>query len=181
MFYQIMNVGREKIGLVWDDDGGKPKIGKIYLPDFKQDLRNKIVQDFPDVIKTPRRMPGGIDELVAGLYEGKALKFDLSCLKWAGLSDFSVKVLRQTCKIPRGKVATYSGLASKTGSARAARAVGTVMANNPFPIVIPCHRVVRAGGFPGRYGGGTDMKKQLLEKEGIRLEQDGSVPSRQID
>jgi len=75
--------------------------------------------------------------------------------------------LLQTFKIPRGGVVSYSDLAKKTGKRNAARAVGRVMAANPFPLIIPCHRVIRADGKLGGFGGGLEMKKNLLEKEGI--------------
>lgn len=179
--YQIIKVGKKEIGLVWNDDGKKPVVEKIYLPDPKQNMAARILKDFPDVIKTPRRIPDGIDAFITGLYEGKKVKFDLSLLNLSGLNDFSVKVLKQTFKIPRGKVSTYSGLAVRAGAPRAARAVGTVMANNPFPIVIPCHRVVRADGSIGRFGGGSDMKKQLLKKEGVVLDAKGNITSEHLD
>ncbi|MDD4242001.1 MAG: MGMT family protein, partial [Smithellaceae bacterium] len=70
---------------------------------------------------------------------------------------------------------TYSGLAKRAGHPGAARAVGTVMANNPFPIIVPCHRVVRADGSIGRFGGGSAMKKELLEKEGVLFDARGRV------
>lgn len=181
MFYQIISVGKKKIGLVWNDNGKRPLIERIYLPDPNRNMADKIAQDFPIIVKTPRRFPGGLDALITGLYQGKALKFDLSCLDWSGLSDFSVKVLRQAYKIPRGKVLTYSELASKAGFPKAARAAGSVMANNPFPIVIPCHRIIRSGGELGQFGGGVNMKKQLLEKEGVIVDVKGKVPLRQID
>ena len=176
MYYQIIKVGKEEIGLVWSDAAGKPRVEFIYLPGGKEKMKNRIVRDFPAIHMTPRMIPDGIDQLIADLYNGKKQNFDLSLLNLSGLTEFSVKVLRQAYKIPRGKVATYSGLAAKAGSPRAARAVGSVMANNPFPIVIPCHRVVRADGRPGQFGGGSDMKKQLLEKEGIILNTQGKVP-----
>ena len=91
------------------------------------------------------------------------------------LTDFSAKVLKQACKIPRGKVATYSGLAAKLGKPRAARAVGTALANNPFPIIIPCHRVVRADGSLGGFGGGLRMKRELLHREGVALNAEDRV------
>lgn len=173
----MIKVGKEEIGLVWSEIGQKPQVEYIYLPQAKEKMAERIRKDFPAINKIQRRIPGGIDQIIAGLYDGKKLKFDLSLLNWSGLTDFSVKVLRQTFKIPRGKVATYSGLALKAGAPGAARAVGTVMAGNPFPIVVPCHRVVRACGKVGEYGGGGHMKKQLLEKEGISLDAQGSVPS----
>ena len=180
MFYQVIHVGKDKIGLVWSESEGKPKIHKIYLPDPDRNIVDRLMTDYPDLIKKQRLIPNGIDEKIAGLYEGKALKFDLSCLNWSGLSDFSVEVLKQAFKIPRGKVLTYAGLAAKAGSPGAARAAGSVMANNPFPIVIPCHRIIRAGGSIGQFGGGVRMKKELLEKEGVACSQDGKVPLHHI-
>ena len=174
MFYQIINVGNDEIGLVWDDVGGKPRVEYIYLPG-KEKMSKRIVRDFPAIHKTPRAIMNGIDRLIVDLYNGKKMNIDLSLLNLSRLKGFSAKVLKQTFKIPRGKVATYSGLAAKVGNPRAARAVGTALANNPFPIIIPCHRVIRADGKPGRFGGGSDMKIQLLEKEGVILDKQGRV------
>ena len=75
---------------------------------------------------------------------------------------------------------TYSGLAAAVGSPKAARAVGTALANNPFPIVIPCHRVIRANGALGQFGGGVSMKKTLLEREGVPAGSDGAVRQKDI-
>ncbi|MFO7568523.1 MAG: MGMT family protein [Smithellaceae bacterium] len=61
-------------------------------------------------------------------------------------------------------------MAARIGAPRAARSVGTALAGNPFPIVIPCHRVIRACGTPGRFGGGAGMKIALLEKEGVEMD-----------
>jgi methylated-DNA-[protein]-cysteine S-methyltransferase len=180
MFYQILKVGKAEIGLVWSEVGKRPQVEYIYLPCAKQKMVDRIRKNFPAVSKMPRRITGGIDQTIAGLYEGRKLAFDLKLLNWSGLSDFSARVLKQTYKIPRGKVATYSGLAAKVDAPGAARAVGTVMANNPFPIVIPCHRVVRAGGSVGEFGGGSNMKKQLLEKEGLILDEPGRIPVKDI-
>jgi methylated-DNA-[protein]-cysteine S-methyltransferase len=180
MYYQIIKVGKEEIGLVWSDAAGKPRVEFIYLPGNKEKMKNRIVRDFPAIHVTPRAIPGGIDQLIADLYNGKKQNFDLSLLNLSRLTEFSARVLKQTCKISRGKVDTYSGLAAKVGSPRAARAVGSVMANNPFPIVIPCHRVVRADGRPGQFGGGSDMKKQLLAREGIVFDTRGIVPVKHI-
>jgi methylated-DNA-[protein]-cysteine S-methyltransferase len=67
-----------------------------------------------------------------------------------------------------GETVTYGELAEMAGRPRAARFVGNVMARNPIPILIPCHRVVAAGGRLGGYGAtGTDTKRWLLEREGV--------------
>jgi len=78
-------------------------------------------------------------------------------------------VLAQTSRIPFGHTSTYGAIAGKIGRPRAARAVGNALGSNPIPIVIPCHRVLRAGGALGGYGGGVDRKETLLALEGAVL------------
>jgi len=169
MFYQIIKVKKEEIGLVWQFVHGKPQLEYIYLPNPKEKLKERIIKDFPEINKIPRKISGGIDDRIAKLYFGKKENIDLSLLNLSKLTDFSAKVLKQACKIPRGKVVTYSGLAAKLGRPGAARAVGTALANNPFPIIIPCHRVVRADGSLGGFGGGLKLKRELLDREGVAL------------
>ena len=178
MHYQIIKVGKEEIGLVWDYAGKKPRVEYIYLPNPKRKLKERIIKDFPEINKIPRKIPGGIDGRIAKLYLGKKENVNLLLLNLSKLTDFSAKVLKQACKIQRGKVATYSGLAGKIGVKGAARAVGTVLANNPFPLIMPCHRVVRADGSLGGFGGGLAMKRELLTKEGISLDRKRRVPAK---
>jgi O-6-methylguanine DNA methyltransferase len=85
-----------------------------------------------------------------------------------GLSGFRRAVLAETLRIPAGRTRTYGWLAAKVGRPRAARAVGRVMATNPLPLVIPCHRVVGSDGSLHGYGGGLPMKAALLRMEGAR-------------
>jgi O-6-methylguanine DNA methyltransferase len=177
MHYQIIKVGKEEIGLVWDYAGKKLRVEYIYLPNPKRKLKERIVKDYPEINKSPHKIPGGIDDRIAKLYFGKKENIDLSLLNLSKLTDFSAKVLKQACKIQRGKVATYSGLAGKIGVKGAARAVGTALANNPFPLIMPCHRVVRADGSLGGFGGGLAMKRELLTKEGISLDRKRRVPA----
>ena len=68
--------------------------------------------------------------------------------------------------MPPGSVASYGELARRIGQPGASRAVGNALGNNPLPIVIPCHRIVREGGNLGGYTGGLHIKKRLLEIEG---------------
>ena len=87
-------------------------------------------------------------------------------LDMANVPPFHGKVLRACRRIPYGKTLTYAALAARAGSPRAARAVGQAMARNPLALVVPCHRVVAAGGGLGGYGGGLDLKQRLLKLEG---------------
>ena len=73
-------------------------------------------------------------------------------------------------KIPPGKVSTYGDIARALGHPRAARAIGRIIANNPNPIIIPCHRVIKSNGEIGGFAYGEQWKKQILEKEGIRFQ-----------
>ena len=85
-------------------------------------------------------------------------------------NNFHEAVLNLVKKIPRGKITTYGEIARElTGSVRAARSVGQAVARNPYPIHIPCHRVVRSNGDIGGYRLGVDMKIRLLREEGIEL------------
>lgn len=81
------------------------------------------------------------------------------------LTDFQLRVLEETLKIPLGQVRTYGWLAKQIGSPRAVRAVGSALRKNPYPLLIPCHRVVRADGDIGRYARGKEVKRRLLEFE----------------
>lgn len=101
---------------------------------------------------------------------GDGQPVDLSGIKltWPQiLTPFRQRVVRATRKIPWGQTVSYGELARRSGSPKAARAVGTVMASNRFPIIIPCHRVVAGGGRLGGFSAprGTELKIQLLANE----------------
>lgn len=82
-------------------------------------------------------------------------------------TSFQIRVWNETAKIPFGSTVSYSGLAELTGKPGAARAVGSAMAKNPIPILVPCHRVIRTDGGLGGFGGGLDVKEWLLEFERV--------------
>lgn len=91
----------------------------------------------------------------------------------SGLTAFQQRVLQATAKIAPGERLTYGELARRIGSPGAARAVGTALARNPFPALIPCHRVVRADGSIGNYScGGSRVKQRLLKEETSTLPRD---------
>ena len=78
---------------------------------------------------------------------------------------FYKKVLQEVGKVPFGSTASYLEIASRVGSPKAVRAVGSANAGNPIPIIIPCHRIIRSDGGLGGYGGGLDLKMDLLKHE----------------
>ena len=103
---------------------------------------------------------------------GNVEQFDDVPLDLSHLSPFQLRVVRACRRISRGRVRSYGELAAAAGSPRAARAVGSVMAKNRFPIIVPCHRVVGAGcslgGFSARDG--INLKRRMLELEGFEAE-----------
>jgi len=120
----------------------------------------------PRVLELPARLDAvrrELDEYFAGDRE----RFDLP-LDWRLVhGGFQRKVLRAAAsRLPFGVTASYGEVATWAGSPRAFRAAGTALARNPLPIVVPCHRVLRAGGAIGQYGGGPEMKQRLLRLEG---------------
>ena len=103
--------------------------------------------------------------------EGQPTGFDDIQLDLGHATQFQREVIGACRQIPWGKVATYGQLAARAGAARAARAVGRVMATNPVPLVVPCHRVIAAGNRLGGFSApqGTAMKRRLLQLEGVKL------------
>lgn len=97
---------------------------------------------------------------LAGMEGGKAPH-----ISFEGMTQFQRMVLEQVRSIPRGSVMSYGDVAAAVGHPRAARAVGTTMANNPVPWVVPCHRVVKSDMSPGRFGLGAPVKWDVPEKE----------------
>jgi methylated-DNA-[protein]-cysteine S-methyltransferase len=78
-------------------------------------------------------------------------------------------------RIPRGWVSTYGRIAKSLAVPRGARAVGSALSHNPFPIIIPCHRALRSNGELGGFQGGLAMKRALLELEGVQFSPTGRV------
>ena len=107
--------------------------------------------------------------------DGAALTFPLDNLRLDRCSPFQQQVLRAEHGIPRGQVSTYQLLAAFIGRPTAARAVGTALATNPFPLIIPCHRAIRSDRTLGGFQGGLAMKRALLEKEEIAFDASGRV------
>jgi methylated-DNA-[protein]-cysteine S-methyltransferase len=138
----------------------------VALPGENPDhVLTRLAQDVsPRILAYPRRLDEARRELDQ-YFEGKRERFELP-LDWRlSHPGFYRRVLRATAKVPFGKVITYTDAATRAGSPRAFRAAGSALGSNPIPIVVPCHRVVRAGGDIGNYGGGPEMKRFLLEHE----------------
>ncbi|HEY8179844.1 MAG TPA: methylated-DNA--[protein]-cysteine S-methyltransferase [Candidatus Limnocylindria bacterium] len=118
----------------------------------------------PRVLRLPARTDAARRELDE-YFAGERRRFDLP-LDWSLVRGFAQGVLRATARVPFGSVTTYGRMAEAAGSPRASRAAGNALGSNPIPIVVPCHRVLHAGGGLGGYAGGLDRKRYLLSLEG---------------
>lgn len=109
-----------------------------------------------------------LQQQIIAYYEGDRVKFNGDIpLCFNGFSPFARSVLRTCRKIGIGQTVTYGQLAEKAGRPNASRAVGTVLAKNPMPLIIPCHRIIRSDGKLGGFSapGGITTKKKMLELE----------------
>ena len=117
----------------------------------------------PRILNAPRRLDGAARELEE-YFGGTRRTFDLP-LDLRLATGFRRVVLSQLPGIGYGRTASYAAVAAAAGRPRAVRAVGTACATNPLPIIVPCHRVIRSDGSPGRYLGGPAAKQLLLDLE----------------
>ena len=119
----------------------------------------------PRILEAPAKLDPVRRELDE-YFAGARTAFDLP-LDWALAGDFARRVLQATAAIPFGQVRTYGEVAARAGNPKAARAAGRALGSNPIPIVVPCHRVVGAGGRLVGYTGGLHRKEALLRVEGV--------------
>jgi methylated-DNA-[protein]-cysteine S-methyltransferase len=153
-------------GLAW----GRRGVVGVQLPEGgDRATRAHLTERFPDAREA--RPPAAIQRVrdaIVALLRGEARDLSAVALDMAGLPPFHRRVYRAARKIPRGATLSYGELAARAGARRAARAVGQAMRRNPFPIVVPCHRVLASGGRLGGYSGsgGLSTKLALLTLEG---------------
>ncbi|MGI8658485.1 MAG: methylated-DNA--[protein]-cysteine S-methyltransferase [Candidatus Limnocylindria bacterium] len=119
----------------------------------------------PRILFAPARTDGVRRQLDA-YFGGTRHDFDVP-VDWRLVRGFAGDVLRATARIPFGAVSSYREVATEAGSPNAYRAAGNALGSNPIPIVVPCHRVLHAGGGLGGYTGGMDRKRYLLRLEGV--------------
>ncbi|APR99284.1 methylated-DNA--[protein]-cysteine S-methyltransferase [Pajaroellobacter abortibovis] len=167
--YTFFDVPIGSCAMVWCEAGG---IVRLFLPDNSTSLQSTIETRWPDAQNVHPK--GEVLDVIKGVgsyfTEGREVPLT-PLLMMKHMPSFYQRVYQRTQRIQRGAVATYKEIASDVGSPRAARAVGRAMSLNPFPLLIPCHRVLKSneqlGGFSAP--GGTSLKAQLLAMEGVKL------------
>ncbi|MBI4665406.1 MAG: methylated-DNA--[protein]-cysteine S-methyltransferase [Nitrospinae bacterium] len=143
------------------------KIGRVWLPGLTRREIESQMENWAGAFEQAENE--NLAERMARYFLGERVEFD-DPVELTGFSPFAKKVLTTLRKTRWGQTVTYAELASASGSKGADRAVGGVMALNPAPLIIPCHRVVRSDGAPGGFSapGGVKTKLKMLELEGSR-------------
>lgn len=163
MQFTLIETGWGLFGFVARDR----RIVATMLPHGEHAIRDWLHSRFPAAKEVPSLLPGFCRQ-VRDYFAGKPSRFDVR-IDLADHPPFRQAVLEACRRIPFGKTASYSDLARAVGNPAAARAVGGAMAHNPLPLVVPCHRVLRADGSIGGFSSpqGIREKQRLLRLEGI--------------
>jgi methylated-DNA-[protein]-cysteine S-methyltransferase len=157
-----------RCGIAWAERG----LVGLWLPESdERRTRSRILRRLPDAGEAdpPADVRAAVDEIVA-LLSGDPRDLRGIPLDFAGVPEFPRRVYEIARSIPPGQTLTYGEIASRLGDRARAREVGQALARNPFPIVVPCHRVLAANGRSGGFSapGGVSTKLRLLEIEGAR-------------
>jgi O-6-methylguanine DNA methyltransferase len=138
-------------------------VGRAIEPDeFEGDVRAHTGRPISRASELPANLATAIQRRLAG---DRAAKVPLDL---RGATPFEIDVWHKALEIPRGEVRPYGWIAAEIGRPKAVRAVGTALAHNPVPLVVPCHRVVRSDGLLGNYSlGGPENKRRILASEGL--------------
>jgi methylated-DNA-[protein]-cysteine S-methyltransferase len=166
--YTIFDTGIGRCGIAWGHLG----ILGVQLPEAREiETRKRLFQLYPDAREM--RAPPDIEtaiEGIAALLRGEPSDLSNVLLDMSGIHAFNQRVYALTRTIPRGETRTYGEVAASLRASGAAHSVAQALARNPFMIIVPCHRVLEAGGYADKISpnGGAISKRRLLSIEGAR-------------
>jgi methylated-DNA-[protein]-cysteine S-methyltransferase len=164
--YTIFDTAIGRCGIAWGDAG----IVGVQLPEAREiETRKRLFRVYPDAreMRPPPNVELAIDG-IAALLRAEPSDFSDVLLDMSGIHGFSQRVYQIARKIPRGETLTYNEIAVRLGASGAVHSVAQAIARNPFVIIIPCHRVLEAGGYADKISphGGIISKRRLLSLEG---------------
>jgi len=163
------------VGVIWTVVNDNPRIARVLLSKPGLSAEDQVSALYPNSRTSSCKEIDDASAGIKGFLEGERIDFSLDVADLSLCTKFQQAVLRAEHQIPRGSVSTYQLIAKYLGKRNGARAVGNALANNPFPVIVPCHRAIRSDRHLGGYQGGFEMKRALLEKEGIPFDDAGRV------
>ncbi len=161
--YTIVSTKFGFVGLGGSESG----IALLTLPKSSREAALSEIKEFADDAVDGTSAFDDLPYRLQRYFDGEQVSFTDS-IDLCGATGFYRDVWNATRSIPYGETRTYAWVAQQIGNHRASRAVGGALARNPFPIIVPCHRVVASNGKLGGFGGGLALKKRLLEMEAAR-------------
>jgi methylated-DNA-[protein]-cysteine S-methyltransferase len=161
--------------VIWSISDISPRIVCVLLSKLELSAEGQASEFYPNSKTSSCAEIDAVAAAIKAHLEGEDVVFTLDIVDFTLCSTFQQSVLRATYSIPRGSVSTYQLVAANLGIPKGARAVGNALANNPFPFIVPCHRVISSNRHIGGYGGGIEMERALLEREGIIFDEAGRV------
>src|SRR5579864_754631 len=164
--YSIFDTAIGRCGIAWSQSG----IVGVQLPEAREiDTRRRLYQLYPEARETrPAPNVEAAIEAIVALLHGQTTDFADVTLDMSGIHVFARRAYQVTQRIPRGETLTYNEVAAKMGTPSAVRSVAQAINRNPFVVIVPCHRVLEAGGYADRMSphGGLISKRRLLSIEG---------------
>lgn len=179
-FYTTFSSSFDTFTIVWKKTDSESQVQRIFLCDPGLKSEEKALESFEGIESELSSPITTLGEEIQRFLKGEKVEFDLDLLDLNRCLEIQKRVLLADYKIPRGWVSTYKRIANHIGLYNGARVVGNALARNPFPIVIPCHRAIKTNGELGGYQGGIEMKRILLEMEGIEISEKGKVISEKL-
>lgn len=179
-FYTSFSSPFDVFSIIWEENDSDLQVQRIFLTDPEIKSETKTFVAFKTIESGSSSVINSLGNKILKFLEGEKIDFDLQLIGFDQCLEIQKKVLLAEYDIPRGWVSTYKRIADKIGIPKGARAVGNALARNPFPIVIPCHRAIKSNGELGGFQGGIEMKRSLLEKEGIEFSNRGKVITNKI-
>ena len=164
--YTIFDTGIGRCGIAWSNIG----VAGVQLPEAREiETRKRLFQLYPDAreMRPPVTVEIAIEGIVA-LLRGEPSDLSDTILDMTGIHAFNARVYEITRAIPRGETRTYAEVAAIMRASGAVHSVAQAIARNPFMIIVPCHRVLEAGGYADKISpnGGAISKRRLLSIEG---------------
>ena len=174
-FYLVSPSAFGSFSIVWRQKGNHPRVYRLFLSNERASAEELAQAAFPGARYRSHPVVADLSRRIQGFLAGQAVRFELDWTALEVCSEFQRRVLIAEYGIPRGWVSTYGRIGAHLGVKRGARVVGGALARNPFPILIPCHRAIRSNGELGGYQGGLQMKRALLQYEGLEVSERGRV------
>jgi methylated-DNA-[protein]-cysteine S-methyltransferase len=174
-FYTTFSSPFDNFTIVWEEIGRKEQIIRIFLSDPKLKSEIKALNSFNQIMVKSTSSITVLGNKIQQFFQGENVKFDMEFIDFSVCYEFQRRVLFAESSIPKGWISTYKRIANHLRIPSGARVVGKALAKNPFPIVVPCHRATKTNGDLGGFQEGINMKRALLEMEGIEFSERGKV------